>query len=115
MAVTYEKDHWIAVMKADGTSGAGGGGGGGLTPVTKTTTYSAVNGDYVMADATAGAFTVTAPSGVSGNRFAVKKTDSSLNAVTIAVTVDGTTNPRLLLQHEFIELLHDATAWRVVN
>ncbi len=55
-----------------------------LVPTVQTTTYSATASDMVIADATAGAFTVTLPiTPADKTRIAVKKIDSTANAVTI--------------------------------
>jgi hypothetical protein len=51
-------------LRADGTwaAPAGGGGGGSLSPwALKTSAYTAVDGDRLLADTTAGAFTITLP------------------------------------------------------
>lgn len=74
-------------------------GGSGLpsTFQTKTTTYTAVAGEWIEADATSGGFTVTLPAApAAGALVAVKKIDASSNTVTIAPsgggTIDGDAN-----------------------
>ena len=96
-------------------SGSSASGAGGLTPTVKTASYSAVDGDYVLLDASGGAATITAPTAAKEARFAVKKTDSSTNTVTVAITADGYLNPVLNLQRQSMEFLHDGDAWRVVG
>lgn len=54
----------------------------------KTSNFIAVDGQLVVCDATAAAFTVTLPPATAGRVVAVRKGDSSANAVTI--TADGT-------------------------
>lgn len=88
-----------------------------FTSVTKTTTYTAVAGQYVLADATSAAFTVTLPATPSlGIPVAVKKTDSSTNAVTVVAsgvaTIDGRANVTLPIQYGSVECLFDGTNWQ---
>jgi hypothetical protein len=80
----------------------------------KTTTYSGASGEFVLADASGGAFSVTPPTPTAGSHFAVKKMDASGNAVTIVGTIDGTTNPTLAFQWGSVELVGDGTNWRRV-
>lgn len=68
------------------------GSGSGLPSnvLTKTENYTAAPGDCILADATAGAFTITLPTAAStGDAVLVKKTDASANAVAVAGTIDG--------------------------
>ncbi|MGB4759249.1 MAG: hypothetical protein WBP26_04260 [Candidatus Saccharimonadales bacterium] len=61
-------------------------GGGGLTTTARTTSYTAVAYDHVLANATSGVLTVTLPSAsTAGNGAVVRvtKTDASTNAVTV--------------------------------
>lgn len=51
---------------------------------TKTSAYTAVSGELVMCDDTAGAFTVTLPAATVGSLLAVKKIVSSGNSITIS-------------------------------
>ena len=50
----------------------------------KTSAYTAVSTELVLADATAGGFTVTLPTPENNAVIVVKKTDSSVNAVSVA-------------------------------
>lgn len=54
-----------------------GGGGGGLTMTSKTANYTAADGDYVLADASAGGFDVTLPAASSNRRVGVKLVNTS--------------------------------------
>lgn len=88
----------------------------------KTTAYTILESDYLVAcNATSAAFTVTLPAAASsdGQVVVVKKTDSSINAVTVdgnsAETIDGVASFYLTLQYESITLLCDATGWHVVQ
>lgn len=86
-----------------------------LTPTSKTTTYTAVDGDYVLADATSAAFTVTLPTPTAGRRIGIKKTDSSANAVTVASTsgnIDGSATRTLTVQYQAQVYIADGTNWQ---
>ena len=84
----------------------------------KTTTYTAVPGDVIPCDATGGAFTVNLPaaSGVVQS-ISIKKTDASINAVTIdgnaSETIDGATTRLLSTQYEAVTLWSNGTNWMV--
>lgn len=99
------------------TSLAAGGGGGSAETVTssKTTSYTAAAGEFVRADATSGAFTVTLPSGTTGDKVRVKKTDSTANVVTVGGTIDGSTNMRLPDQWSTVEVIYDGSSWKVIS
>jgi hypothetical protein len=57
-------------LRADGTWAAPSGGGGSLSPwATKTTTYTAADGDRLLADTSGGAFTITLPSSPSAGHY----------------------------------------------
>jgi hypothetical protein len=76
-----------------------------VTPTAaKTADYAAVAGDLVRMDATGGNKVVTLPTAVSGTVIAVKKTDSSVNTVTInptgVETIDDASSAILRQQHE---------------
>ena len=59
-------------------------------PVARIADYTAAVNDYVQADATAGAFTVTLPaSPARGAYVAVWKTDATSNGVTVAPPTGG--------------------------
>lgn len=74
--------------RGDGTwaSPSSGGDGGMTTTAVKTSNYSAAVGDFIPADASGGAFTITAfsASGNGSKVFCVKKIDTSFNAVTVS-------------------------------
>ena len=84
----------------------------------KTTTYTITEEDeFITADASGGAFTITLPtvSGHTGKVFHVKKTDSSANAVTVdgngAETIDGSTTAVIRKQYDALRLVCDGTEW----
>lgn len=95
---------------------------GDLAIQTKTTTYTILNTDgLVLADATAGAFTVTLPtaSGISGRIITVMKTDSSVNIVTIdgnaSETINGSLTELLGSQYDSIRLVSNGTNWLIIS
>lgn len=76
----------------------------------KTSNYTVLATDYFLAgDSSGGAFAFTMPTGVTGNRFIFKKTDSSFNAITIT----GVTT--LNTQGEVVTLIYSGSAWIVEN
>lgn len=95
------------------------------TTVSKTSDYQTVEADrdkLIRADATSGTLTVTllaAATAGDGFTLAVKKTDSSGNAVIIdgnsSETIDGNTTLTLSNQYEVAVLISNGTSWSVVN
>lgn len=89
----------------------------------KTSAYTVTTADdqaTILCDATSAAFTVTLPAAATaGDGFvvAVKKTDSSANAVTIdgdgAETIDGSTTRLLAVQNESVILICDGSDWSI--
>lgn len=91
--------------------------------VSKSTTYSAVIGDYVQCDASSAGFTVTLPTavGVSGKKIAVTKiwTDTTLNQITIATTssqtINGSTTRKVTTKGETFNVVSDGSNWVVLD
>ena len=88
-------------------------------PIAKTTTYLMVAKDsVVLANGTGGAFTVTLPvSPTAGQRYSVKKTDASINAITVvgsAGNIDGASTASLVTQYQSIDAVWDSANWWVV-
>jgi len=88
---------------------------------TKTANYTALQSDdVILGDATSGAITITLPTavGFSGKVFNVKKTDSSVNSVTIATTssqtIDGALTAPLISQYQSLTLVSNGTNWSVL-
>ena len=85
--------------------------------VDATTTYTASDREFVLADATSGAFTVGLPSAVSSADvwINVKKTDSSVNAVTVSTggvgTIDGAGTFTLTGQWDAADFYCDGSNW----
>ncbi len=91
--------------------------------LSKTTTYSVVSADgddvVVLADASGGAWTLSLYTAVGnkGRKVTVKKTDSSVNAITIdpssTQTVDGVTTRDIARQNQVITLVSDGSNWKI--
>jgi len=85
---------------------------------TLTVTGAALVTDYLLlVDATAGAVTVNLPAVADseGAYIIVKKTDASVNAVTVdadgAETIDGAATQVLTAQYDAVTVLCDGSAW----
>jgi hypothetical protein len=83
--------------------------------------YTVVYGDFTLdVDASAAAVTITLPAAaalVTGEYHNVKKTDSTLNLVTIAgngALIDGVASVALLLPQWSLGLQYDGAAWRIL-
>lgn len=92
----------------------------GPNVVSKSTTYSASSGDYVIADATA-AFTITLPTAVAaggGATISVKKVDASANAVTIVASgggaIDNVVSDAISTQWQSHDYLSNGTQWYLI-
>lgn len=91
------------------------------TTVAKTANYTVTESDrdkLILVDATSGAITITllaAATAGNGFRVAVKKTDSSANAVTIdgngAETIDGNATTTLSTQYDTDNLICNGSNW----
>lgn len=90
----------------------------GLTVVTKTAAYTAVASNFVLANATSAAFTVTLPSGpTAGTRVVVKKVDTTANSVTVvgsnATTIDGDPSCVLAAPQVGAMFFFDGSNWQI--
>jgi hypothetical protein len=93
--------------------------------VTKTTAYTVALGDYdklILCSASGAAFTVTLPAAATagdGFRVSLKKTDSSVNAVTIdgnaSETIDGALTVAMGNQYDAFDLICDGSNWHIDN
>jgi len=85
---------------------------------TETGAYTASDGDLVLADASSSGFTVTLPTPSAGDVVAVKKIDSSSNAVTIATpgaeTIDGHSTITISAQFASRDFVSDGTNYFMV-
>lgn len=83
----------------------------------KTAGYTAVNGDYVLCNATGGGFTITLPAAAANTFIGIKKTDSSANLITITragsdtIGATAATSITLALQDESVILMASGTNW----
>jgi len=94
----------------------------GAAVSTKTTAYTlTTSDDYILADASSGAFTLTLPtsSGNTGKAFFIKKVDSTANGVTIdaagSETIDGEATRILYGEQATIQLVSDGSNWITVT
>jgi hypothetical protein len=90
--------------------------------VTPATTYVVASAAaVVLANAASGAFTATlqAPAGETiGQRWVIKKTDSSGNAVTVSPasgTIDGAASVVLSAQYQWVEVVNDGTNYWIIG
>jgi hypothetical protein len=87
----------------------------------KSTTYLATGDETtILCDASGAAFTVTLPAAASftGKHYNIKKTDSSVNAVTVdgnaSETIDGATTRTITIQYESIRIVCDGSNWHII-
>ena len=77
--------------------------------------YTAVDADALLVNASAGAITITLPEVALAARIIVKKTDSSVNAVTVVTpgseTIDGSATLAISSQNEAYSLISDGDDW----
>lgn len=93
-----------------------------LSVLTRTSAYTLTSSDdFVAANATTAAFTLTLPTavGASGKQYILKKTDATFNAVTIATTasqtIDGATTTTLNTQNECLRVVSDGANWQILE
>lgn len=93
------------------------------TPPTRTLTATGSAGasDYLLlVNATAGAVTVNLPAAANSNGvyLIVKKTDASVNAVTVdangAETIDGAATQVITAQYDAVTVFCDGSGWWIV-
>jgi hypothetical protein len=98
-------------------SGAGSGTYFNVASTSANITLTDTN-DIVLASAASGAITVTLPSPTSGKQLTVKKTDSTVNSVTVSPsggqTIDGGASYSLNTQYQSISLVTDGSNWYLV-
>jgi len=86
--------------------------------VTTSSDYTATDGEFVLADSSTSAITITLPSPAENARVGVKKTDSSTNTVTVspagAETIDGASSLTIDTQYESYTLISDGTNWYII-
>src|SRR6266436_1337070 len=83
--------------------------------IAKTTTYTAIAGDVVLANTTGGGFTITLPLSSSNKNQAirVKKTSSDGNTVTVGISggdlIDGASTKTFTSQYTSIDVIADGS------
>ena len=86
-----------------------------------TTTYTAMIPDYlILCDATGGAFTITLPAAtaVLEKEYTIKKTDASVNAITVnggGTNIDGAATASLAAQWNTITVKSNGTTWSQIS
>lgn len=77
--------------------------------------YTAVDADALLVDASSGAITITLPEVSLAARIIVKKTDASINAVTVvtpgSATIDKAASLTISSQNEAYSLISDDEDW----
>jgi hypothetical protein len=77
--------------------------------------YTAVDADALLVDASSGAIAITLPEIALAARVIVKKTDASINTVTVATpgseTIDGSASLTISSQNEAYSLISDGENW----
>jgi hypothetical protein len=90
------------------------------TVVSKTSSYILTTSDeVVLANASGGALTLTLPSAAGNtNLYDLKKTDASVNTVTIATTggqtIDGSSSAVIKVQYVSISVVSDGSNWYII-
>ena len=91
-----------------------------FTVVDGTTTLTAGDSQIILADATAGAMTITLPAIADADkyRYIIKKIDSSANAVTVDAdgteTIDGSLTQVISSQYVAMQIVPHGTEWSIV-
>ena len=93
--------------------------GGAMTPVARTTNYTATNNDFVICDATSGGITITLPTPASavGGRVRVLKVDASVNTVLVSsstATLAGSNTFSVNVRWMSQDFSSDGTNWYCV-
>ena len=93
--------------------------GGAMTPVARTTNYTATNNDFVICDATSAGITITLPTPASsvGGRVRVLKVDASVNTVLVSsstATLAGSNTFSVNVRWMSQDFSSDGTNWYCV-
>lgn len=109
---------------AQGIQGvAGGGGGGSAAWSIQSTNYAAINGDRIIANTTAGSFTITLPNGAGrptgtyvqitdGGNWAVNNLLINMNGATIEGINDTLA---INIPQATVEFIYDGTTWQFTS
>jgi len=85
--------------------------------ISKSTDYSASDGDCVLADASSGNITITLPEPPKATEIHVKKIDSSTNVVTVVPnggSIDGEASKKISTPYESYLFISDGSNWYIV-
>ena len=83
--------------------------------------YTALSTDEVILASAGSAFTITLPTavGITGRTYTIKKTDASVNAITLdansAETIDGALNYILSGQFNTVSIVSNGSVWQVLD
>jgi hypothetical protein len=100
--------------------GGGGGSGSAMVVTVATSNYAMSAGDWViLANASAGWFTITLPAAASADHtYAIKKTDATSNAVLVVPSggelIDSGSSATLALQNMSITVVSDGSNWYII-
>ena len=87
----------------------------GLVITAQSSAYTAVSGNYVLANASGAGFTITMPPVANGANLSVKKLDSSVNAIVVqpqgGVLIDDQVTVSINTQWQSYDFLSDGTKW----
>lgn len=92
-----------------------------LSTSSKTANYTATaNDDVLLCDASSASFTITLPaaSSLPGKTYHVKKTDSSVNTITLdgnaSETIDGLLTQVIATQYQTISIVNNGSNWSII-
>lgn len=108
------------VLTSNGSAWVSAAAAGGITWQTKTTTYTAVSGDYLLADTTSAAFTITLPLAPAANAavyFQDAKGTFGTNNLTVArngQTIMGVSEDLIVSADNYgFGLIYNGSDWRI--
>jgi len=111
----------LSTLKTDlGLTGSNSGDGAVVTASYTSTDTLTTSNHIVFADSSGGAFTLTLPAAANAvNMICIKKTDSSMDAVTIdgngTETIDGELTYLLDAQYMYVNIVSDGSNWLIVG
>ena len=108
----YEAGIWVFL------AGGGGGGDGSTMPIAIFTTTGTASPGVMFCNAAAGAFTMTLPSAAlnAGRVIELKKTDVTLNVVTVAAPldlIDGVPSFLLSQPYDAVSVVSNGSSWYI--
>lgn len=87
------------------------------TRLVTTTDSPTVEDDVLLCNDAGASFTITLPAvtACQGKNLWIKKTNSSVNTITLSGTIDGVTDTTLNTKNEMLHLVCDRSQWNIVN